>query len=104
MHTFHSRCCPDRRLDLSGNALRQLPPGLYQCSHLAELRLGDNKLTNAAFSADFVSLSRLTCKWRCHANSNCLFCVSYHVATARFCRSCLLGLTVGDSLFYSAAH
>ena len=101
MHTFHNRCCPNRRLDLSGNALRQLPPGLYHCTHLAELRLGDNKLTIAAFPEEFTSLSRLTCKWRCHAKSNQSFYVTYHVATTVFSRSCLRH-DIWRSLFCSA--
>ena len=58
-------------MDLSRNALRQLPPGLcHHCPQLAELHLGDNKLTHAAFPEEFASLTRLTRKWRYDAKSS----------------------------------
>jgi hypothetical protein len=60
--TVLNRCWPGCRLDMSENALRQLPPGLCHCQHLIELNLAENMLTCEAFPKDFTSLTRLTCK------------------------------------------
>jgi hypothetical protein len=69
-HTAPNRCWPGCRLDMSENALRQLPPGLCHCQHLIELNLAENMLTYAAFPKEFTKLTRLTCTCHSHANSH----------------------------------